>query len=250
MVSDWYAKGYIREDGDSYEWPGSNWASLPEDQWFAFELMDAYSDNAAAVQSATQGVELACFYFRDEVELANGFATGMFIPSTSENPDRAMMLLNEIYTNPTIHRLMTYGIEGTHYTLNDKGVVVPVDGSQYVGTFNWTIGTCEHSLPTSEAQIGYYAGLKEAEKTAKEYDLTGFTHVASEETKVIRSNLTAAMAAYGTTMKMSYDEILKLRTEARQVAIDNGYDKVVDEVVEQLTAYAAERGKKVEFLGY
>ena len=95
-----------------------------------------------------------------------------------------------------------------------------------------------------------YAGLKEAEKTAKEYDLTGFTHVASEETKVIRSNLTAAMAAYGTTMKMSYDEILKLRTEARQVAIDNGYDKVVDEVVEQLTAYAAERGKKVEFLGY
>ena len=58
------------------------------------------------------------------------------------------------------------------------------------------------------------------------------------------------MAAYGTTMKMSYDEILKLRTEARQVAIDNGYDKVVDEVVEQLAAYAAEKGRKVEFLGY
>ena len=48
-----------------------------------------------------------------------------FIPYTSEQPDRAMQILNEMYSNPDVSNLLIYGIEGKYYEFVDaeKGVI-------------------------------------------------------------------------------------------------------------------------------
>ena len=43
-----------------------------------------------------------------------------FIPYTSEQPERAMQVLNEMYSNPEVANLLIYGIEGEHYEFVDE----------------------------------------------------------------------------------------------------------------------------------
>ena len=47
----------------------------------------------------------------------NGFA----VPITSQNPERAIMLLERLILDKEFHLLSQYGIEGTHYTLDANG---------------------------------------------------------------------------------------------------------------------------------
>ena len=43
-----------------------------------------------------------------------------YIPYTSEQPERAMQVLNEMYSNPDVANLLIYGIEGKYYEFVDK----------------------------------------------------------------------------------------------------------------------------------
>lgn len=47
----------------------------------------------------------------------------MAISTASKNPERAMMFLNLLNTDPEIMTLINYGVEGIHYTLNSDGCV-------------------------------------------------------------------------------------------------------------------------------
>lgn len=48
-----------------------------------------------------------------------------YVPHNSEQPERAVEVLNEIYTNPELANILINGIEGTHYQVVDeeKGIV-------------------------------------------------------------------------------------------------------------------------------
>lgn len=48
-----------------------------------------------------------------------------YVPHNSEQPERAVQVLNEIYTNPELANILINGIEGTHYQVVDeeKGIV-------------------------------------------------------------------------------------------------------------------------------
>ncbi len=48
----------------------------------------------------------------------------MAISTASKNPERAMAFLNLLNTDPYLMTLLEYGVEGTHYNLNDDGLVV------------------------------------------------------------------------------------------------------------------------------
>lgn len=43
-----------------------------------------------------------------------------YVPHNSEQPERAVQVLNEMYTNPELANILINGIEGTHYQLVDK----------------------------------------------------------------------------------------------------------------------------------
>lgn len=53
-----------------------------------------------------------------------------YVPHNSEKPERAVQVLNEIYTNSELANLLINGIEGTHYQIvdSDKGIVNYPDG--------------------------------------------------------------------------------------------------------------------------
>lgn len=64
------------------------------------------------------------------------------ISATSDNPERAMMLIELMYTDKVFNNLVNFGIEGTHYTKIDENTIEPVANSgyeAYIG-FQWQLG--------------------------------------------------------------------------------------------------------------
>jgi putative aldouronate transport system substrate-binding protein len=63
-----------------------------------------------------------------------------YIPYTSEQPERAMQVLNEMYSNPDVANLLIYGIEGKYYEFveEEKGVIDYPEGIT-AEDLGWTV---------------------------------------------------------------------------------------------------------------
>ena len=68
------------------------------------------------------------------------------ITTCCENPERAMMVLNAVNTDPVLFNLLCYGIEGVHYNLNAEGCVVPVEGTTWAPGCAWSMGNTFNAL--------------------------------------------------------------------------------------------------------
>lgn len=61
------------------------------------------------------------------------YHNGIAIPSNFENPERAMMAIELLYTDEELNHLLMYGIEGDHYTVDENGYYVPADNNAAFG---------------------------------------------------------------------------------------------------------------------
>jgi putative aldouronate transport system substrate-binding protein len=64
------------------------------------------------------------------------------IPITSENPVKAMQYINEMHQNTELLNMMMWGIEGIHYDLDSRGMVIPRDVNGWSDSHGgpWTLG--------------------------------------------------------------------------------------------------------------
>lgn len=84
-----------------------------------------------------------------------------FIPYTSEQPEKAMQVLNEIYSNPDVANLLIYGIEGKYYEFVDKenGVIdypegiTAEDTGWMISAWHWPNELIAHKWATDGADI-------------------------------------------------------------------------------------------------
>ncbi len=163
----------------------------------------------------------------------------MAISTASKNPERAMAFLNLLNTDPYLMTLLEYGVEGTHYNLNDDGLVVfTAERDNYQpwrnGMGNITL------LPPQEGEgkdfftntfIPYYEGAKAIPAFGYQFDPTNV------ETEL------AALANVGE----EYALALSVGAIDPETALPEFLDKleaagmstVVDEANAQLDAYFA-----------
>ena len=79
--------------------------------------------------------------------LNNGYA----VPTTSENPERALMFYQKMVMDKTYNQLTEYGVEGTDYTVKD-GVYQQVgDGFGYEGMSGWSWRNPDFMLKNSNS---------------------------------------------------------------------------------------------------
>lgn len=65
----------------------------------------------------------------ENASLILGGDTSYAIPYCADEPERAMMVLNAIYSQPDLYNTLIYGIEGEDYTKNADGTIT----TSYVG---------------------------------------------------------------------------------------------------------------------
>jgi len=234
-MSDFYEKGYIRSDIASVDLSTLKFVANGEynDNTIVMYTHNSLTELARESSAKAAGVELSFIEREENAVLTKGNATGMAVPYCADDPERAIMVLDAIYTVPELYQLLIYGIEGEHYTDNGDGTITTSYGAQGTadadyGIWRWTIGTCMNSLVTQADTPGYYEGLKAAEETAYinpfinfSFDKTSVNDVcaALDAVDVVYEKLVYNCAA-GADIEKALDEWIKEREAA-------GVDKLI-----------------------
>ena len=177
---------------------------------------------------------------------------GTAIPTNSKNPERAAMVLNLLYMDKDLNRLIQYGIEGTHYTIDENGLYVngeKHDDYPSEGANTWNLRNPEYSLDTesSETLNGVFDELGQiaAKTNYPNVDIySGFVE-SYDDYAAERAALATVMTQYLAPIQAglvddvdgAIDEFLKKADEA-------GLSKIQEAYGAQWKAYCDEYGYK------
>lgn len=112
----------------------------------------------------------------EEPIVTTDLATGsmLSISRTSKNPDRAMMVLNYLHTDPYVINLVVNGIEGKHYKKVGPNRIEPIKDSGYDGGLFWVLGNQFLNYLKPGQPDDLYESWKKFNNDAKRFPLIGF----------------------------------------------------------------------------
>lgn len=245
-MADWYKEGYIRSDIMSVD---TSTLTTPKngeitDTTYVFSC-DPYlteADQEAAIADA--GMDMTYLPIEENAYLILGGDTSYAIPYCADEPDRAMMVLNAIYTQPDLYNTLIYGIEGEDYTKNADGTITtsyvgasPTADDSY-GIQRWIIGSCKNALINNGTDPNYYADLEALEETARVNPFLNFTFDRTNVEGICASILNVYYE-YGPQLDNgvagdNWEELYNNYMAARK---DAGIEELVTEFQNQLNAY-------------
>lgn len=133
LMHDWYQKGYIKPDClvvdlGSEEFKTGKYAVMPD--------AGAY-DETGEKSSTAYGIDCVETYI-GTTAMTNGSITSAMnaISATSAHPEKALEVLNLIWSEPELSNTMAYGIEGVNYeidserTTEESKSVIPKSGDE------------------------------------------------------------------------------------------------------------------------
>lgn len=173
---------------------------------------------------------------------------GVAINAASKNKERAMMVLNEFYTNPEIQDLTSLGIEGTHwkaeadnqYSVLDAEANYGVDANCNWGWVNMTIKRTEYKANPDEVDNKVKAIKDSWNANIKpEHIYDGFTFN--------NANVSSQAAAVETVLDQYYTPLVlgmagdvdAAIAELRKQLDNAGIQSVYDEIKKQAESYTA-----------
>ena len=156
------------------------------------------------------------------------------VSSTSKHPERAMMFLNLLNTDPYLMTLLNYGIEGVHYDLTAEGLVK--FNSEARSTYQpWTNGMGNITLlpPLDGQSPTFVEDFKEYYGAAQSVPILGF--IFNQES--VESELGAianVSAEYAFALMSGVADPAEKLDEFLNALDSAGMQKVVDEANAQL----------------
>lgn len=125
IMRKWFNEGLIRKDAATLK----NDPSIDEGKYFAYPLQMKPGKAEEQKKPAVEWVQHDITPVLTSNMDTNGSMTA--ISTTSKNPERAMMLLNLMYTDKTLINTLLFGIENTHYTKKSDNVIEIKQDSGY-----------------------------------------------------------------------------------------------------------------------
>lgn len=245
-MADWYKEGYIRSDIMSVD---TSTLTTPKNgeitdttYVFSCDLYLTEADQEAAIADA--GMDMTYLPIEENAYLILGGDTSYAIPYCADEPERAMMVLNAIYSQPDLYNTLIYGIEGEDYTKNADGTITtsyvgasPTADDSY-GIQRWIIGSCKNALINNGTDPNYYADLEALEETARVNPFLNFTFDRTNVEGICASILNVYYE-YGPQLDNgvagdNWEELYNNYMAARK---DAGIEELVTEFQNQLNAY-------------
>ncbi|MBR2122941.1 MAG: ABC transporter substrate-binding protein [Lachnospiraceae bacterium] len=123
-VKDWYDKGLVYKDLVTSEEHPDNLLKAGA----IFSAVEISEMGVETAKNASLGFEVVCIDLAQQLIDSKTLQNiGMAIPVTSQEPEAAVRWINELYTNPELCNLISWGIEGEDYVVED-GVARYPDG--------------------------------------------------------------------------------------------------------------------------
>ena len=131
MLYDWYKKGYISQDAGTNT---ENWRTVFK-AGNMFSLFFSYHPGTPVEFETSTGYEFEIVPFREyPIKMAQSYNGVIFsIAQNSENPEKAMEVLDYIYGSAEVMNLLNWGEEGVDYVLEDAERHHQLPGGRYRG---------------------------------------------------------------------------------------------------------------------
>lgn len=113
---DWVQEGLMMPDGSTV-------SESANDMIGAGRLFARWSNGKPGIETelkAASGTDVTVIELTESFSCTSHLSNMWYIAWQSEQPDRAMQVLNEIYTNPDLANILIYGAEGVHWELIDE----------------------------------------------------------------------------------------------------------------------------------
>jgi putative aldouronate transport system substrate-binding protein len=169
MSRDWYLKGYIDKNAATDAATNSQKLAADKANGKVFACVGSIYPGVAALNSndkvTWEEKQVTDIY----TNLQDQRGSMNSISITSQNPDRALMFLELVNTDPVVNNLIAWGIENKNYVVQSPGVIHQITDSDYVHTNQWVFGN---------EMINY---LKDTESPTKWEDIRKFNESAIPE---------------------------------------------------------------------
>lgn len=141
VMRDWYVNGYSSQDFPTSTDSGE--FLMKAGNLFSFATW--YKPNSKMEKDAATGFDTTIIPITESLlstSSTGGVSYG--IASNSENPEKAMELLNWLYSNADVNNLLNWGVEGKDWVLQEDGTInypegVTADSVGYHEDFGWAL---------------------------------------------------------------------------------------------------------------
>lgn len=243
LMHEWNQAGYIMPDAEITQDVGS----ILIKNGAGYGMIRNGSPGAAEAETMTTGHEMVQANICEALSTtASVIGVQWSVPVNSKNVDKAVEMLNLMYSDERIANLLAWGIEGTHYVKNDDGTIgypegMTADTSPYMPNTAWQMGNQFITHVWEGNAPDYNEQLKNFNESSNVSKALGFlwdpTNVTTEITAV--SNVASQYRPALECGAVDPEEVLPQFIEALK---DAGIDRIIEEKQTQLDNWAAANG--------
>lgn len=238
LTREWYEKGYFHKDVAIAK------DLNPEKKAGKFFMIgDVYKPGGEQDMKNRYGYDFYTVPIGMPI-LSTGSITATLnaISRSSKNPERAMMLLNQMNTDVPLYNLLVFGQEGKHYNKIDDKHIKVVEGAKYSG-FAWLLG-CQFNAYLIEGQADDVWDLtKKLNEEAVEAPTLGFTFDSSP-VKTQIANIKSATEVLGKVTLNGIIDMNKYKTmklDEQDKVNKAGLKEIIAELQKQLDEWKSSK---------
>lgn len=176
-----------------------------------------------------------------EIGAQPGMASMNAISATSKNPARVARFMELLNTDPVLNNLVTYGVEGKHYTKVSDNVIELIPNSGYdLSDVKWMLSNVFIGYTTTNEDPNVKAELKAFNDSAKRTPLVSFMF----DTSSVQTEIASC-----TAVENQYEKQASLGAMEPEAVVENylkelkaaGVDTIKDELQRQMNEYLANK---------
>lgn len=242
MMREWYEAGYTSADLATCTDSGES--LMRAGNLFCFSTSG--KPNTKAEKDAMTGYDTTCIQVTPNVcytTATNAVCYG--VSSNSEDPEKAVMLLNWIYKTKEANDLINWGIEGKDFVLTDAGTIdypegITAENVGYHQDFGWAMPNQYNSYIWTGNDADLWEQYQQVRDNAQVSKAYGFSFDTSPVLNEI-SALTAIQEEYLITIGSGSVDPETAVAEFNEKLYGAGLQDVIDAKQEQLNAWLAEK---------
>lgn len=207
----------------------------------------SYSLGYETQVSASRGIKVEMVQATPAyVDTTSSQGAMMAISTASKNPERAMMFLNLLNTDPYLMTLLDYGIEGVHYDMENGEAVFNVDARASYTPWTNGMGNITILPPQKDQGTDFWEKFKSYYGAAGEIPLLGWAFDAKNKANDVENELNACAnvaAEFALALSVgSIDPATELPKFLDKLDA-NGIQKVVDAANKSVQDFLAAKGQ-------